>query len=176
MVQLQSCCASSQQLVFFSILWIEAIIIFRDLLLSTLILAFGFVLTSGCFSHLRVETVIHDSDDGTVFLKEFPDSSLRADQPVTLKSSLIKKILVGVRIYERKTMIESTLTGNAEATPAFTFAKVKFLTSRLVLAFKQATAEEAVYFQVKGDVSGKRFDTGGILFIKGEELYFSLTE
>lgn len=150
--------------------------ILRDLIYSTSLLTLGFLLTSGCFSHPRVETVIHKGEDGTVFLKEFPDTSLRANHPATLDSSLIQRVLLGVRIHERKTMIESTLTGDAEATPAFTFNEVNFLTPLLVSAFDQATAEEAVHFKVNGHVSGKRFDTGGIMFIKGEELNFSLTE
>ena len=142
--------------------------------------AFGFVvgigLIGGCFSHPRLVTVIHEGDEGTVFLKEFQDDSPRADHPVTLESPLVRRILLGVRIHERKTMIESTLTGDAEATPAFTFAEVDFLTPLLVYAFNQATPQEAIHFQVKGDVSGKQFDTRGIMFIKGEELNFSLTE
>lgn len=150
--------------------------IFRDLIYTTLILTLGFLLTSGCFSHPRVETVIHDGEGGSVFLKEFPVSSFRADHPKTFEPQLIRQILWGIRIYERKTMIESTLTGDAKATPAFTFEEVNFLTPLLVSAFKQVTAAEAVHFRVKGDVSGKRFDTAGIMFVKGEELNFSLTE
>ncbi len=111
-----------------------------------------------------------------MFLKEFQDSFPRADHPVTLQSQLVRRVLLGVRIHERKTMIESTLTGDAEATPAFTLEEVNFLTPLLVSAFQQATPQEAIHFIVKGDVSGKRFDTGGVMFIKGEELNFSLTE
>jgi len=149
---------------------------FHHFLVRGIGLLLAFVLTCGCFSLPRLVTVIHEGDDGTVFLQEFQDSSPRADHPVTLESQLVRRILLGVRIHERKTMIESTLTGDAEATPAFTFAEVNFLTPLLVSALKQATPQEAVHFQVKGDVSGKRFDTGGIMFIKGEELNFSLTE
>lgn len=149
---------------------------FHHFLLRAIGLLLTFVLTSGCFSQPRLVTVIHEGDDGTVFLKEFHDSFPRANHPVTLESQLVRSIFLGVRIHERKTMIESTLTGDAEATPAFTFAEANFLTPLLVYAFNQATPQEAVHFQVKGDVSGKRFDTGGIMFIKGEELNFSLTE
>ena len=134
------------------------------------------VLTSGCSSLPRLVTVIYEGEDGTVFLKEFQDSSPRADHPVTLKSQLVRRILLGVRIHERQTMRESTLTGDAEAIPAFSVAEANFLTPLLVSAFRQATPQEAVHFQIKRDVSGKQFDTGGIMFIKGIELNFSLTE
>jgi hypothetical protein len=123
-----------------------------------------------------VETIIHEGQDGSVFLKEFPDPSVRANHPLTLDSKLVQQILWGVRIHERKTMIESTLTGEAEATPAFTVAEIKFLTPLLVSAFEQATPEEAVHFRVKGEVSGKRFNTGAIMFVTEENLNLSLTE
>ena len=136
----------------------------------------AFILTSGCLSHPRVETVIHEGSEGTVFLKEFEDSEPHADHPVTLEPSLIRRVLLGVRIHERKTMMESTITGKAQATPAFTFSDIRFLTPHLISAFGQATSQEAVHFTVTGDVSGRRFDTGGVMFIKEDRLHFSLSE
>ena len=134
------------------------------------------LLSSGCLSHPRLVTVIYEGDDGTVFLKEFQDSAPRANHPVILESQLVRRILMGVRIHERKTMIESTLTGDAEATPAFTFAEANFLAPLLVSAFQQATPQEAVHFKINGEESGKQFDTRGLMFIKEKELNFSLTE
>ena len=148
----------------------------RDFLLGAIGLLLASALTSGCSFNPRLITLIYEGDKGTVFLKEFHDSTPRASHPVSLESQVVRRILLGVRIHERKTMIESTLTGGAEATPVFTFAEVNFLTPLLVSAFSQATPQEAVHFQVKGEVSGKQFDTRGIMFIKGEELNFSLTE
>ena len=148
----------------------------RDFLLGAIGLLLASVLTSGCSFNPRLVTLIYKGDDGTVFLKEFHDSSPRADHPATLTSQLVRRILLGVRVHERKTMIESTLSGSAEATPVFTFAEVNLLTPPLVSAFSQATPQEAIHFQVKGDVSGKQFDTGGMMFIKGDELNLSLTE
>ena len=150
--------------------------IFRNVLVSAVFLVYGLLLTSGCFSYPRVETVLHAGQDGTVFLKEFPDSSVRASHPMTIDPRLVRKILLGIRVHERKTMIESTLTGEAEATPALTISEADFLTPLLVLAFDRATAEEAVHFRVNGDVSGKRFDTGGIIYVAGENMNLSLNE
>ena len=149
---------------------------FHHFLLRGFGLLLAFALTSGCFSPPRLVTLIHEGDNGTVFLKEFHDSFPRASHPVTLESQLIRRIFLGVRIHERQAMIESAPTGDAGGTPAFTLAEADFLTPAFVYAFNQATPQEAVHFQIKRDVSGKRFDTGGSMFIKGETLNFSLTE
>ena len=150
--------------------------LFRDFLLRTIVLLLAFVLTSGCFSLPRLVTLIYEGDEGTVFLKEFQHSSPQADHPAYLESQVVRRILLGVRVYERKTFVESTLTGGGDDTPVFTSAEVNFLTPLLVSAFNQATPQEAVHFKVTGDVSGRRFDTGGIMFIKEERLSFSLSE
>ena len=94
--------------------------------------------------------MIHEGEDGTVFLKEFQDSVPHADHPITLRPSLIRRILLGVRIHEQKTMIENTITGKAESTPAFTYTEVNYLTPLLGEAFNQATPQEAVHFKVTG--------------------------
>lgn len=149
---------------------------YRKVLLIARWLVVGSLLITGCFSHPRVETLIHEDQDGAVYLKEFPDPSFRANHPLILDPQLIEKVLLGVRVHERKTIIESTLTGDANATPALTLPEVSYLTPLLVSAFEQATTEEEVHFRIKGDVSGKRFDTAGVMFVTGELLNFSLTE
>ncbi len=148
----------------------------RDFILGAIGLLLASALTSGCSFNPRLITPIYEGDEGTVFLKEFNDSTPRADHPATLSSQLVRRILLGVRVHERKTMIESTLTGGAEATPVFTYAEVNFLTPLLESAFSQATPQEAIHFQVKGDVAGKQFDTAGIMFIQGDDFNFSLTD
>ena len=146
------------------------------LLISFLLISFCGLVITGCFFHPRVVTQIYEGDEGTVFLKEFQDSVPRADHPVTLEPSLIQRVLLGVRIYEQKTMIESTISGKPQATPAFTFTETKFLTPLLVYAFGQATPQEAVHFKVTGAVSGRSFDTEGVMFVKEDRLIFSLSE
>ena len=80
----------------------------RDFLLGAIGLLLTFALTSGCSFNPRLVTLIYEGDEGTVFLKEFHDSTPRADHPATLTSQLVRRILLGVRVHERKTMIEST--------------------------------------------------------------------
>ncbi len=135
-----------------------------------------FTLAGGCLSHPRVETVVHESSRGTVSLKEFPDSNIRASHPVTLDPDLMRRVLTGVRARQRKTTIESTLTGNAKSIPVFTFSEASFLAPLLVSALGQATAEEEVRFTITNSMSGKRLDTKGAVYATGETLNLSLTD
>ena len=150
--------------------------LFSKLVLHTGWVVFCILLIAGCFSHPRVKTVVHEGQEGSVYLREFSDPSFRANHPLTLDSQVVKTILLGIRVHERKTMIESTLTGGANATPVFTFAEVTYLTPHLVSAFEQATAGEEVNFQINGEVSGRRFDTGGVMYVTGNNVNLSLNE
>lgn len=133
------------------------------------------MLGSGCLSHPRVETVLYESPQGLVLLKEFPDPTFRASHPVTVAPDLMRRVLTGVQVQEQKTVIESTLTGDARAMPVFTLSEASFLAPLLSSALSQATATERVRFLLHSSVSGKRLDTEGTVFATEETLYLSLT-
>lgn len=134
------------------------------------------LLAEACVSHPRVKTVVHDSERGTVFLKEFPDATVRASHPARVDPDLLRRVLAGIRIQERKTVIESTLTGDARWIPAFTSSDAGFLSPWLSAALGQATAEEAVHFSLNSTASGKRRVTRGTVSVTAGALTFSLAE
>lgn len=137
--------------------------------------AMGLPHVLGCFATPRVETTIHESPQGAVSLKEFSDPSVRADHPVSLEPSLLSKTLSGVHVQERKTIVESVLTGAIPFVRVFTDEQVHFLAPLLQSALSQATPEEQVLFSLTGEMSGRQLVTEGSLYASRGNLYLALT-
>ena len=136
----------------------------------------SFILLIGCASHPRIETMVHESPEGKVFLKEFSDPSFQASHPRTLQIHLVEEVLAGLHIQEQKTFLESALTDNAQAVPVFTYSEVHFLAPLLTSGLEQATPGEAVHFSLDSSVSGRKFDIVGQLFVSRQHLTFLLTQ
>ena len=134
------------------------------------------LLASGCLSHPRVETVLHESSRGAVFLIEFPDPSFQANHPLSLDPNLVRRVLAGVHVQEQKTLIESFLTEEAKSVPVFTSAEVSFLAPLLRSALSRATPGEQVGFRSKRSEEGKSMDTEGALYATDSNLHISISQ
>ena len=128
----------------------------------------------GCISHPRIETMLHESPEGKVFLKEFSDPSFQASHPTTLHPKLVEEVLAGMQIQEQKTFLESALTNKAQLVPVFTYSELRFLAPLLTSGLELATPGEAVHFSLDSSVSGRTFDIVGLLFVSHQHLTFSL--
>lgn len=135
-----------------------------------------FVLLAGCLSHPRLETVLYGNARAVVSLKEFSDASFRARHPAVVDPGLLVSLLAGLRVQEHKTMIESSLTGEAPSVPVFTPSEAEFLAPLLADALNRATAAEAVRFRVPGSDSSTRAALAGALYVTPGHAHVLLTQ
>ena len=102
--------------------------------------------------------------------------SFETNHPISLDPDLVRKMLAGVHVQERKTMVESTLTEDPKFVPVFMLSEVDFLAPLLTDALGRATAGEQVSFRISSSVSGKRLETAGTVYATETNINFSLTQ
>ena len=118
--------------------------------------------------------MIHESPQGTISLKTFPDSSIQANHPKRLDSSLLGRILRGMYLQEKRKGLASILPGNAESIPVFTEQEIQFLAPWLSSALAQATAQERVVFTLFHQATEEKTQTDGSLYISDPVIYVTL--
>ena len=131
---------------------------------------------SACSLVPTVQTPIHQSERGTVALRTFSDSEFKASHPKTLESTMMLRVLQGLRVQEQKSTLSKLMTGDVPPVPAFSQDQILYLAPLLTSAFSQATAEEQVTFLLNNNSSNQRTRTEGFLFIKNPLLYLAITQ
>ncbi len=133
------------------------------------------VIFTGCTSVPRVETPIHTSSSGSIFLKVLPEPEPPPSHPAVINPSLMQAILSGVTVQEQKGLLQSLIIDNPQSIAAFTPEEISFLTPWLVEAFSVATPEEAIHFHLNHAASMPGRHTAGSMFVKDSILHMSFS-
>lgn len=106
-------------------------------------------------------------------LPEWPPSA--HSHPASLSEDLLKRILTGFQVQERRIVIQKKLLGMAPREPAFRDEELRLLVPKLAEALSQAKWNERVMFYLsRPETSIKREITSGGLYLQGSLLHFVL--
>lgn len=108
-----------------------------------------FALMSGCAHPPEVDTIVHEAPRGSVYLERNPDRGFNAAHPITIDEGVIVRTLSGVRVSERKTVLQTAFSKQAATTRAFSEEDIRFLAPLLTAALRQAAPDQQVGFQVR---------------------------
>lgn len=123
----------------------------------------------------QVETVLHESPDGIVSLRTISDNSIRANHPIDIPNTTMKRVLRGVYSFRDVRLIENLVSGDPEPVRLFSPSQVTFLTPLLTSAFAQATSEEEVFFQCSSS-HGSGPPVTGTMLVHNSTLFLTWTE
>lgn len=154
------------------------------------------LLAAGCTTGSRVDLLVRESAQGTVFLDRLPDRQFQASHPIRLDQALIARSLQGVMIHEDTGLLRSLTANQKPTVPVFSGAEVAFLAPAIAEGLKLAASDQQVGFRlIQGSTGGYRERAGagigsseppfrhsskettsGHVFAYGRSLYISLTE
>ena len=133
-------------------------------------------LLPGCLALPQIETPIHQSSEGQIMLKTFPQPTDESSHPTDISPTLMRKVLQGLRVQEDKGLLDSLLVGENQALPVFNKQEVEFLTPHLQNALAQSTPEEYVFFQVTHHKTPIPTMTSGSLYRSHNHLQLGLQQ
>jgi hypothetical protein len=116
---------------------------------SLLALIGSLILLSGCAHGPDVDTVVHETPKGSVYLERISDRGVKAAHPITIEEGVIARTLSGVMVSERKTALQTAFPKPSSAGRAFSDEDVRFLAPVLTAALRQAAPDQQVGFQVR---------------------------
>ncbi len=163
----------------------------------TAALVFVLVLPAvGCTTGSRVDSIVRESAQGTVYLDRISDRQFQATHPIRLDQGLIARSLQGMMIREETGLLRALAANQKPTVPVFSGTEVAFLAPAIAEGLKQAAADQQVGFRLlRGSEGGYRERAGaavgssepplqlsaketttGHVFAYGRSLYISLTE
>jgi hypothetical protein len=107
-------------------------------------------LIHGCAHAPEVDTVLHETSRGSVYLERIPDRGFKAAHPVAIEEEVIARTLRGVMVSERKTTLQTAFSKPLVTARVFSEEDIQFLTPILTAALRQAAVDQQVGFQVRG--------------------------
>ena len=132
-------------------------------------------LMSGCSWTPRVETSIYKDSQVSVSLITVSEESFEADHPVTFQLDTISRIFNGLYLKHNKRLLQKIFSSENDLQPVFTEEQINILIPQFQQAFSQVTTEEHVAFQTQGDPVHAIPAIKGIMYVKSEDLYVSLS-
>lgn len=120
-------------------------------------------LATSCNWAPRVETIIHQSHEGTVAFRTISDPTFQADHPINLSPNLIQTMLRGVAAQDEPRLFQRLLTGKPEPAPLFSPKQIAFLAPLIADALSKATPEEEVFFHLNGLGDDGSYIEGAVL-------------
>ncbi len=154
------------------------------------------LLVSGCATGSRVDLVVRETAQGSVYLDRLPDRHFQASHPIKLDEALIARLLQGIMIRDESGLLQK-LTSNQKATgPVFLGTDIAFLAPAIAEGLKQAASDQQVGFRLIQASDGSNRErtgaaagssepplnlstpetTSGRVFAYGRSLYVYLTE
>jgi len=127
-----------------------------------------------CLATPQVETPIHESPQGQVLLKTFPDTAVQASHPTFIETTLLTETFRGLHILEEKPLLATLVSGEGEELPVLTEQEIQFLMPWLIDALAQATPEEYVWFQLTNQKPSGPQATSGSLYVSKNLLRIAL--
>src|SRR5213593_2646881 len=164
---------------------------------SALAIAASCVVAVACASPPRPELIFHEGPKGSVYLQRASDRSFQAAHPIKLDSSLITRVLRGVRVQDLKGTVETLFASQPKVVRAFSDEDTEFLAPLLATAFSQAASDQQVGFRLTYPSTGRSISgrvgagvgssdpplnslgpeiTSGTLYAYGLSLYLTLTQ
>ena len=113
------------------------------------LIAASIALINGCAHAPEVDTMVHEAPRGSVYLERIPDRGVKAAHPMTIEEGVIVRALSGVRVTERKTVLQTAFSKQSPAARAFSEDDIRFLAPFLTAALRQAAPDQQVGFQVR---------------------------
>jgi hypothetical protein len=154
------------------------------------------LLLSGCATSSRVDLLIRETPQGSVYLDRLPDRRFQASHPIKFDEALIARTLQGMMIREETGLLR-TLTASQKPTGSvFSATEIAFLAPAIAEGLKRAASDQQVGFRLIQASDGNyreragaavgssepplRFSspetTTGQVFAYGRSLYVQLTE
>ncbi|GJL51281.1 MAG: hypothetical protein NPIRA01_25080 [Nitrospirales bacterium] len=127
-----------------------------------------------CLATPQVETPIHESPQGQVLLKTFPDTAVKASHPTFIEITLLTETFRGLHVLEEKPLLATLVSGEEEELPVLTEQEIQFLMPWLIDALAQATPEEYVWFQLTNQKPSGPQATSGSLYVSKNFLRIAL--
>lgn len=161
--------------------------------------AFGLawvLLAAGCTTGSRVDLLVRESAQGTVYLDRIPDRQFQATHPIRLDQTVIARTLQGMMVREETGLMRALTANQKQTAPVFSGAEVAFLASAIAEGLRQAASDQQVGFRLIQRSDGgyreragaavgssepplrlsSKETTTGYVFAYGRSLYISLTE
>ena len=121
-----------------------------------------------------VETPIHSSGQGSVFLQTSSSFRVPPHHPQFLSEPLVRQILQGMSQSQESGILQELFLSTPKQTPVFSQAQINFLVPQIVAAFIQATSEELITFQVAGNADGTSPISGTVTIFPPEIFFLTL--
>ncbi|HVG02498.1 MAG TPA: hypothetical protein VM842_06375, partial [Nitrospira sp.] len=154
------------------------------------------LLVSGCATGSRVDLLVRESAQGSVYLDRLPDRRFQASHPIKLDEALIGRTLQGIMIREETGLLRTLTSNQKPSVPVFSESEIAFLAPAMTEGLKQAAPDQQVGFRlIQASDSGYRERAGaavgssepplrrsslettsGRVFAYGRSLYVYLTE
>ncbi len=106
------------------------------------------LLATGCASGSRIDSLVRESAQGTVFLDRLPDRQFQASHPIRLDQALIGRSLQGMIIREQTGLLRTLTSSDQPAVPVFSNAEISFLAPAIAEGLKQAASDQQVGFRL----------------------------
>ncbi len=120
--------------------------------------------------------VIHESAKASVYLEPLRGSGAPASHPISLGSPMLARVVAGLRVQQQEGMLQTLLAGTPKKEAVFARDEVQFLAPLLDAALARASSTQTVTFRALRAHDGGTQTTGGMLYVKDQAVYMTLTE
>ena len=119
------------------------------------------LLAAGCATGSRVDLLVQESAQGTVFLERLPDRQFQASHPIRLDQALIARSLQGMIIREQTGLLRTLTSSETPTVPVFSGAEIAFLAPAIAEGLKQAASDQQVGFRLRQTSDGRYRERAG---------------
>lgn len=164
----------------------------------TVALALAWILlpAAGCTTGSRVDLLVRETAQGSVYLDRLPDRQFQASHPIRFDQAVIARTLQGMIIREETGLLRTLTSRQKPTVPAFSGPEIAFLAPAIAEGLKQAASDQQVGFRLVLTSDGGYREragaaigssepplrhsspetTSGRVFAYGRSLYIYLTE
>ena len=119
------------------------------------------LLVTGCASGSRIDLLVQESAQGTIFLDRLPDRQFQASHPIRLDQALIARSLQGMIIREQTGLLRTLTSSEKPTVPVFSKAETAFLAPAIAEGLKQAASDQQVGFRLIQTSDGRYRERAG---------------
>ena len=154
------------------------------------------LLLSGCATGSRVDVLVQESPQGSVYLDRLPDRRFQASHPIKLDQAVIARTLQGMMIKDETGLLRTLTSSQKPTGPIFSGSEIAFLAPAIAEGLKRAASDQQVCFRLIQASDGSYREragaavgssepplrlsspetTSGQVFAYGRSLYVYLTE
>ncbi len=119
------------------------------------------LLAGGCTTGSRVDLLVQESAQGTVFLDRLPDRQFQASHPIRLDQALIARSLQGMTIREQTGLLRTLTASEKPIVPVFSGDEIAFLAPAIAEGLKQAASDQQAGFRLVQTSDGRYRERAG---------------